>query len=191
MSDDTYDDDSAGQAEEADRTRRRLRRLVPRRAELITDKRRSPAENLRHRERLYMILQLSRIPFLILAVVAFLWWENWIISALLFVISIPMPWIAVVFANAQGEPRDRRAPQVYKPGIAREAEIRRQLAASRQAELEAAAEPEIFDDPGDGDSAADSSRATGDNTAGDNGVDDQPDPGAPDTDTDHPGESRP
>lgn len=188
MNDDTYDDDSAGQAEESGRTRRRLRRLVPRRAELITDKRRSPAENLRHRERLYMILQLSRIPFLILAVLAFLWWENWIISTLLFVISIPMPWIAVMFANAQGEPRDRRAPQVYKPGIAREAEIQRQLAASRQAELEAAREAETIDDPGDGAFPGGNSRATDDTVAGDNIVDAQPDPAAPDTD--HPGESR-
>ena len=73
-------------------------------------------------------------PFLGLALVTFLWWDNWIISALLFVISVPMPWIAVMFANAQGEPRDRRAPRVYKPGVVRHMETERQLAEARQAE---------------------------------------------------------
>lgn len=139
--DDTYEDDSAGQADESTRLRGRLRRLLPRRAALITDKRRTPEENLRHREKWYKILQISRVPLFFLFIISFMWWENWIISGILFVLSVPMPWIAVMIANAQGEPRDRRTPQVYKPGLAREIE-RQQLAAAEQAQLEAARDPD-------------------------------------------------
>ncbi len=189
MEDDTYDDVSAGHAEGSGRARGWLRRLTPRRAELITDKRRSPAEDLRHRERVYKVLQFSRIPFLGLALVTFLWWDNWIISALLFVISVPMPWIAVMFANAQGEPRDRRAPRVYKPGVVRHMETERQLAEARQAEIETARAAETIDDPGDGGDPS----TTG--TGGSNTVDEQVDPDVTDGprngDADQAGDNRP
>ena len=36
------------------------------------------------------------------------------------VVSVPMPWIAVVIANGVGEPADKRKPRVYKPGVVRE-----------------------------------------------------------------------
>ncbi len=150
MDQDTYDADSAGEAGESGRRPLWRRFLFPGRAELITDARRSPTENLRSRERWYKILQISRVPFLFLFVLSYIWWENWWISGILFVISVPMPWIAVVVANAQGEPRDPRTAHIYKPALAREAENQRQLARIRQAELEAARqeEPEVIDDSG-------------------------------------------
>ncbi|MBZ8177934.1 DUF3099 domain-containing protein [Corynebacterium poyangense] len=94
--------------------------ISKRRAQLITDARRSPQEDLKHRERLYAWIQLSRIPLIILALLTYWWLGNMWLSASLFLISIPLPWIAVVFANLRGEPRDKRAPKVYKPALARE-----------------------------------------------------------------------
>lgn len=151
MDQDTYDADSASQAGESGQRPLWRRLFFPGRAELITDARRSPAENRHSRERWYKILQISRVPFLFMFVLSYIWWENWWISGVLFLISVPMPWIAVVVANAQGEPRDPRTAHVYKPAAAREAENQRQLALHRQVELEAAArgrEPEIIDDSG-------------------------------------------
>lgn len=42
------------------------------------------------------------------------------LAAIFMVISVPMPWIAVVIANGVGEPEDKRQPRVYKPAIVRE-----------------------------------------------------------------------
>ena len=136
-----------------DSRRRLLRR---RRAELITTARRSPAENLRHRERVYTWLQLSRLPALLISAGSYLWLGDWIISGILFIISIPLPWIAVVIANGKGEVRDKRTRNVYRPQAARE--YYAAVEASRQAQLEnpqhrplspgdagEAAEPDIID----------------------------------------------
>ena len=49
-----------------------------------------------------------------------MWWDLPWIAAILMVVSVPMPWIAVVIANGVGEPADRRKPRVYKPGVVRE-----------------------------------------------------------------------
>ena len=75
---------------------------------LITDAQRSPVEDWHRRRREYAVLQGSRIPFLVLA-------------AIFTVISVPLPWIAVVIANAVGETHDPRKPQVYKPAVNRDA----------------------------------------------------------------------
>lgn len=99
--------------------RRAWRKISGHRSVLITDAKRTPYENLRHRERVYAWLQGARVPFLLASGATYMWWQNWIVSALLFAISVPLPWIAVVIANGHGEPRDKRAPKVYKPAVAR------------------------------------------------------------------------
>lgn len=114
---------------------RRTPRWRRRRAELITDARRSPSDDRHHREKAYAWIQGLRIPFLLLSMMTYLWWENWIISAALFVISVPLPWIAVVVANGRGEPRDKRAGNVYKPALAREQQQQFELENRRQREL--------------------------------------------------------
>lgn len=102
---------------------------------LITDARRSPLENWQHRKRVYAWIQLSRVPFLLAAGASFLWWENWIVSTLLFIISVPLPGIAVVIANGVGEPKDERSKQVYKPQAARQHQARVALEQQRQRAL--------------------------------------------------------
>lgn len=88
--------------------------------ELITDARQSPLENWQHRKRVYAVLQGLRIPFLLASGLAYVWLHNWVLAAVLFVISVPLPWIAVVIANGVGEPHDPRRKQVYKPQVARQ-----------------------------------------------------------------------
>lgn len=88
--------------------------------ELITDARQSPLENWEHRKRVYAVLQGARIPFLLASGAAYVWWQNWVLAAILFIISVPLPWIAVVIANGVGEPHDSRRKQVYKPQVARD-----------------------------------------------------------------------
>ncbi|MEJ4112390.1 DUF3099 domain-containing protein [Corynebacterium kroppenstedtii] len=88
---------------------------------LITDAKRSPVEDWRRRRREYAILQGLRIPFLLFAAVAFMVLHNVILAAVFTVISVPLPWIAVVVANAVGETQDPRQPRVYKPAANRDA----------------------------------------------------------------------
>lgn len=87
---------------------------------LITDARQSRIRNYNYRRHTYAVLQWSRIPLLLLAAAAFLWWDLAWLAAILTVLSVPMPWIAVVIANGVGEPADKRSPRVYKPGVVRE-----------------------------------------------------------------------
>lgn len=100
------------------RTNRRGRRSPD--AVLITDARQSRIRNYNYRRHTYAVLQWSRIPMLLLAAAAFLWWDLAWLAAILTVLSVPMPWIAVVIANGVGEPADKRSPRVYKPGVVRE-----------------------------------------------------------------------
>ena len=117
--------------------RRGLRRLFRRRGrvELITDARQTPLDNLNARRRKYAILQGSRIPFLLASAVTWVWWENTWVSAILFLISVPLPWIAVVIGNGAGEPRDPRVKQIYKPAVVRERNAQHILQADRAPEL--------------------------------------------------------
>lgn len=124
----------------ASRPRRRFR-LRRRRAELITTARRSPAENLRHRERVYTWLQASRLPALLISAGSYLWLGEWLFSGLLFLISVPLPWIAVVIANGKGEVRDKRSRNTYKPQAARE--YWAAVEAEQRASLEQPTGPEL------------------------------------------------
>lgn len=147
--DEVWHDDPA-QAEQhrtVSPARRLWRRLRGHRAALVTDAKRSAQENLRHRERAYAWLQGLRIPFLLAAGATYVWLENWWLSSLLFVISVPLPWIAVVVANGVGEPRDSRAPKVYKPAVARfEIEQRSTTALPQSPSDSRDAEIMIYDD---------------------------------------------
>lgn len=98
-------------------SRRRYRRRRSR--ALITDAAYTPEQNLQSRERQYAVLQGLRLPFILgaIAAAAAKWW---VIAGVLFVISVPLPWIAVVRGNAQGEVRDPREKNVYKPAVARQ-----------------------------------------------------------------------
>lgn len=126
---------SAGEPEtvdaEIEEPQAKRRRGRSRSRALITDAVRTPEQNRRSRERQYAILQGLRIPF-ILASIAAAFSEAWVIASVLFVISVPLPWIAVVLGNAQGEKRDSRTKNVYKPAVARE---QNRLAAQQRGEL--------------------------------------------------------
>lgn len=134
------------------RRRRRMARA------LITDAVTSPEQNRQSREKQYAILQGLRLPFILAAIWAS-WMSWWVLAAILFVVSVPLPWIAVVLGNAQGEKRDARSKNVYKPAVVRE-EIR--LENSRRTALESSSSstanvPDIIDHDDGGDDA------TGDN----------------------------
>ncbi|WP_080794646.1 DUF3099 domain-containing protein [Corynebacterium pacaense] len=131
----------------------RLRRIIhPGEVLLITDARRSPGQDLRHRRRVYNVLQALRVPLLLLAGASYVWWHSWFLSTVFIIASVPLPWIAVVIANGHGEPRDPRTPQVYKPALAREMQRREAIDARRTHELEqqgehGPAEIEVYRDP--------------------------------------------
>lgn len=89
-------------------------------AALITDARGSRIRNYDHRRHTYAALQWSRVPLLLLSGAFYMWWDLPWLAAIFMIISVPMPWIAVVIANGVGEPEDKRHPRVYKPAIVRE-----------------------------------------------------------------------
>lgn len=104
------------------------RRRTPR--ALITDAIRSPEQNRRSREKRYLLLQGVRLPLIVLCLAAAFVWQNWVLAAVFFTLSVPLPWISVMVANGGGEVREKRERNVYKPAVARA-----QLEAKRQAQL--------------------------------------------------------
>ncbi|SER44709.1 DUF3099 domain-containing protein [Corynebacterium cystitidis] len=114
----------------ATRSRKRRFRLRSPNSFLITDAKRSPEQNRHSRERSYLILQLSRVPFILVSIL-FAFLGNWWLATVFFIVSVPLPWISVVIANGRGEPRDSREKNVYKPAAARYA----QMEAERHAQL--------------------------------------------------------
>jgi len=66
---------------------------------LIT--RAAPAYEEQHRERVrkYLTLMFWRIPALILAAVAYGIWHNGLVSLAIILVSVPLPWMAVLIAN--------------------------------------------------------------------------------------------
>ena len=79
---------------------------------LIT--RAAPAYEEQHRARVrkYLTMMSFRIPALILAAVAYGVWQNGLISLAIIVVSIPLPWIAVLIANDR-PPRRAEEPRRY------------------------------------------------------------------------------
>jgi hypothetical protein len=67
----------------------------------------------RARVRRYLKLMFWRIPALILAAVAYGIWENGLISLAIILVSVPLPWMAVLIANDR-PPRDADEPRRYE-----------------------------------------------------------------------------
>ena len=74
----------------------------------------APAFEVQHRERVrkYLTLMTLRIPALILAAVAYGIWHNGLISLAIIILSVPLPWMAVLIANDR-PPRRAEAPRRY------------------------------------------------------------------------------
>ncbi|HEY9266367.1 MAG TPA: DUF3099 domain-containing protein, partial [Mycobacterium sp.] len=62
--------------------------------------------------RKYLTLMSFRIPALILAAVAYGIWHNGLLSLAIIVLSIPLPWMAVLIANDR-PPRRAEEPRRY------------------------------------------------------------------------------
>ena len=80
---------------------------------LIT--RAAPAYEEQHRERVrkYLTLMFWRIPALILAAVAYGIWHNGLVSLAIILVSVPLPWMAVLIANDR-PPRRAEEPRRYE-----------------------------------------------------------------------------
>ncbi|SFQ61273.1 Protein of unknown function [Amycolatopsis arida] len=63
------------------------------------------------RKRKYMIMMGLRFPFLVLAGI---FYHTWWLAVLLIVLSIPLPWVAVLIANDR-PPRKREDVHRYQP----------------------------------------------------------------------------
>ena len=80
---------------------------------LIT--RAAPAYEEQHRARVrkYLTLMSFRVPALIFAALAYSVWQNGLISLGILVLSIPLPWMAVLIANDR-PPRRAEEPRRYE-----------------------------------------------------------------------------
>jgi hypothetical protein len=74
----------------------------------------APSYEVQHRARVrkYLTLMFWRIPALILAAVAYGIWENGLISLAIILVSVPLPWMAVLIANDR-PPRRAEEPRRY------------------------------------------------------------------------------
>lgn len=137
---------SANEQPSTERASRRFRRGRKSRA-LITDASYTPEQNRQSREKQYAVLQGLRLPFIVAAVAA-AWAHWWVLAGIFFVVSVPLPWIAVVRGNAQGEVRDTRQKNVYKPAVARQEQqmlAQQQRTALESAETDRGSSPAIID----------------------------------------------
>jgi hypothetical protein len=78
---------------------------------LITDAARSYEDELAARKSRYKVMMLMRIPLMVLA--AFFYTIPWLAVTLL-VLSIPLPWMAVLIANDR-LPRKAEDPHRFRP----------------------------------------------------------------------------
>ncbi|MGW6426052.1 DUF3099 domain-containing protein [Nocardia sp. NPDC055053] len=76
---------------------------------LITEAAPSLDDQHRARVRRYTIIMAFRIPCLVLAAIAYSAFENPLLSILIIVASVPLPWIAVLIANDR-PPRTKNEP---------------------------------------------------------------------------------
>src|SRR5215211_6721773 len=74
----------------------------------------APSYEVQHRQRVrkYVILMAFRIPALVLAAIAYGIWQNGLISLLIILVSVPLPWMAVLIANDR-PPRRAEEPHRY------------------------------------------------------------------------------
>src|SRR5689334_14736282 len=82
---------------------------------LITAAATSYEEQHRARVRKYLTLMSFRIPALLLAAVAYNIWGNGLISLAIILVSVPLPWMAVLIANDR-PPRRAEEPRRYQHG---------------------------------------------------------------------------
>jgi len=75
----------------------------------------APAYEEQHRQRVrkYLTLMSFRVPALILAAAAYGIWHNGLISLAIIVLSIPLPWMAVLIANDR-PPRRAEEPRRFQ-----------------------------------------------------------------------------
>ncbi|WP_053084894.1 DUF3099 domain-containing protein [Corynebacterium propinquum] len=115
---------------------------------LITTARTTRAQDRKKREWWYGFLQFLRVPLTLACVGMYLAWDWVLVPVVLAAITFPLPWIAVMIANMEGTPTDKRQPRVYKPAVARQAErsvFRDIEAAEQQPNHSNALSPRIID----------------------------------------------
>lgn len=91
-----------------------------REAHLITTAQLSPGQQLHRREVTYSILQFLRVPSLLIGGAIMYFFDAWLAGTLIIAVTFPLPWIAVVIGNAQGQRKDKREKNIYKPALARQ-----------------------------------------------------------------------
>lgn len=88
---------------------------------LITAAAPSHDDQLRSRRRKYSLMMAMRVPFLIAAVLCYqIWW----LALLLILMSIPLPWMAVLIANDRPPRRSERVSRFRSDGQAKQLEAR-------------------------------------------------------------------
>jgi DUF3099 family protein len=88
---------------------------------LITEAAPSYDDQLRSRRRKYSLMMGLRIPFLIAAVACYqVWW----LALLLIVLSIPLPWMAVLIANDRPPRRPEEVSRYRSQGQEKQLESR-------------------------------------------------------------------
>jgi hypothetical protein len=115
----------------------------------------APSYEVQHRARVrkYLTLMAFRIPALILAAIAYGAWHNGLISLLILVASIPLPWIAVLIANDR-PPRRADEPRRFD-------EEQRRIPLFPTAEHPALERPRPHPNPGGGAAGSGPSAAAG------------------------------
>jgi Protein of unknown function (DUF3099) len=88
---------------------------------LITEAAPSHDDQLRSRQRKYAVMMAMRIPFLVAAVACYqIWW----LALLLVILSVPLPWMAVLIANDRPPRRAEAVSRYRSPGPERQLEAR-------------------------------------------------------------------
>src|SRR5699024_8367405 len=90
---------------------------------LITDAPVAPGQDRHRREIVYGVLRFLRVPSLLISLWLIYAYDAWIIAALISAITIPLPWVAVVFSNARVQSRDSRERNTYKPSLPRQERV--------------------------------------------------------------------
>ncbi|TDP92045.1 DUF3099 domain-containing protein [Labedaea rhizosphaerae] len=80
---------------------------------LITEAARSLHDQREERKRRYLLTMAMRIPFFIAAA---LFHDPWWVAVIFVVLSVPLPWIAVLMANDR-PPRKAEKVSKFKPGV--------------------------------------------------------------------------
>jgi Protein of unknown function (DUF3099) len=86
------------------------------RPQVITEARRPLSEDIRYRERRYLIMMGIRLVCFVVAVVLFINGAGWL-TAIPAVGAIIIPYFAVVFANGGREPSERGGFRAYEPNL--------------------------------------------------------------------------